>query len=370
MSDKKRMAKTVIALITAFMLVFVTACSSSSVSQNGGEGSSPPGSAGEGTNGRATEENNEGGNGSAGSREKMVLRLGHQSPEKSAYHYLALEFERLVEEKTNGQVDIEIYPFRQLGADVELMSSMQMGTLDLGVITGSAISNFAPEFMVLDLPYIFEDRQHVLNFLASDGGKELLKETEKADLLTFGLMPRLFRHITNSKRPIYTVEDLKGLTIRVSESEVYLDAYKLLGASVQTMNFGDTMTALQQGALDGQENTMDVIHDERVYEVQKYVSKTGINFAFAALMGSKQRFESWPADLQQVIVESAEEAIAEIQKLYETYEEEYSDILTDLGMEINDVNDKQPFVELTRPVIDQFAQEYGDKYIKLIEAVK
>jgi tripartite ATP-independent transporter DctP family solute receptor len=364
------MSKTVIALLTAAILAFVTACGSS-----GGSGSSPAGSTGTSSSGGSaggstSAQNNGGGSGSSGGGEKMVLRLGHQSPEKSAYHYLALEFKEIVEEKTNGQVEIEIYPFRQLGADVELMSSMQMGTLDLGVITGSAISNFTPEFMVLDLPYIFEDRQHVLDFLASDGGKELLKETEKADMVTFGLMPRLFRHITNSKRPIHRVEDLKGMTIRVSESEMYLEAYKLLGASVQTMNFGDTMTALQQGAIDGQENTMDVIHDERVYEVQKYVSKTGINFAFAALMGSKQNFESWPADLQQIIVDASAQAIAEIEKLYETYEDDYTKILTDLGLEINDVENKQPFVDLTRPVIDQFVQKYGDKYVKLIEAVK
>lgn len=301
--------------------------------------------------------------------DKITLKLGHQSPEETPYQYLAVEFKKLVEERTEGKVEIEIYPFRQLGTDVELMEQMQVGSLDFGVITGSAVSNFAPEFMVLDLPYLFEDRDHVYEFLDTDAGKELMKESEKAGMITFGAMPREFRHITNSKKPIEKPEDLKGLKLRVSESQMYLEAYKLLGANVVTMNWGDTYSGLQLGSIDGQENSLDVINDEKVNEVQKYVSKTGINFAFANLMGSKSKFEALPKDIQDIITQSADEAIKVTRKVYETYDADYTKLLTEKGMEINDV-DTKPFRELVLPVYDQYKNENFFKYAEAAQELR
>src|SRR5690625_3795234 len=98
----------------------------------------------------------------------LVLRMGHQTPEETNYHKTSLRFKDLVEEKTNGKVRIDIYPFRQLGADRELIEAMQFGTLDLGMISGPPVSGFKPEAAVLDLPFLFEDWDHVNRFLASE----------------------------------------------------------------------------------------------------------------------------------------------------------------------------------------------------------
>lgn len=299
----------------------------------------------------------------------ITLKLGHQSPEDNPYQWVAEEFRDLVEERTDGKVKIEIYPFRQLGSDVELMEQMQIGSLDFGVITGSAVSNFTEEMMVLDLPYIFEDRDHVLKYLDSKSGQELLKETEQANMITYAIMPRNNRHITNSKKPINKPEDLSDLKIRVSESEAYLEAYKLLGANVLTMNWGDTFNGLQLGSIDGQENSIDVIEYEKIYEVQEYVSKTGINFAFANLMASKGNIEKLPEDIQEVIQESAIEAVKKTRKEYETFDEKYTKMLEEKGLEFNEV-EKEPFKELTAPVIDNFISKYGDEHVKAIQATK
>src|SRR5699024_6709193 len=161
----------------------------------------------------------------------------------------------------------DIYTFRQLGTDRELLEAMQFGTLDLGMITSPPVSGFAPETAVLDLPFLFEGWDHVNRFLGSEVEKELRTLVEDANLKIFATMARGLRHVTTSTGPIMNPEDFNSLTIRVSESRVYIDAYEALGASPQSMNFGDAYTALEQGAIDGQENTMDILDDENIYEV-------------------------------------------------------------------------------------------------------
>lgn len=298
----------------------------------------------------------------------LVLRLGHQTPEETNYHRASLRFKQLVEEKTNGEVRIDIYPFRELGTDRELLESMQFGTIDLGMISGPPVSGFAPEAAVLDLPYLFEDWDHVNAFLESDVLKEHNNLTEAANIKTLGTMARGYRHITTSKGPILTPDDLNGVTLRVIESPVYVDAYEALGASPQSMNFGDAYTALEQGAIDGQENTIDIVYDENVYEVNNHVSKTGVNFAFGFLMASKDRFESWPEDVQQAIMEASEEALAKTNAENEVNEEKYEEVLLEEGMEIHEV-DTGPFQEQVEGVYEEWIDKHGSDMLRDIQAL-
>jgi len=296
----------------------------------------------------------------------LVLRLGHQTPEETNYHRASLRFKKLVEEKTNGKVRIDIYPFRQLGTDRELLEAMQFGTLDLGMISSPPISGFAPEAAILDLPFLFEDWDHVNNFLDSEAEKEFRTSVEDVNLKIFATMARGFRHVTTSTKPILSPEDFNGVTIRVIESPVYIDAYEALGASPQSMNFGDAYTALEQGAIDGQENTMDIIDDENVFEVNQYVSKTGVNFVFGFLMGSQDRFESWPEEVQVAVIESAEEAIEETNKENEVHEEDYEEILKEKGMEIYEVN-RESLIPLVESVYDSWIDQYGAEMFNKIQ---
>ncbi|GAB3062624.1 TRAP transporter substrate-binding protein [Virgibacillus ainsalahensis] len=298
----------------------------------------------------------------------LVLRLGHQTPEETNYHRASLRFKKLVEEKTDGKVRIDIYPFRQLGTDRELIEAMQFGTLDFGMISGPPISGFAPEAAILDLPFLFEDWNHVNTFLESDVEEEYRTLTEDVNLKIFGIMARGFRHVTTSEGPILEPGDFNSLTVRVIESPVYIDAYSALGASPQSMNFGDAYTALEQGAIDGQENTMDIIDDEKVYEVNSHVSKTGVNFVFGFLMASKDRFNSWPEDVQIAVREAAQEAVHETNQENEVHEEEYEEILEEKGMEIHEV-DREPFKERVDSVYQEWKEKYGDDMLNKIQGM-
>ncbi|MEW9670939.1 TRAP transporter substrate-binding protein [Ammoniphilus sp. 3BR4] len=305
----------------------------------------------------------------AGNYEPMTLKLGHQSPEATNAHQASLKLKELVEKKTDGKVKIEVYPFRQLGTDRELMESMQFGNLDLALINNAPITNFVPEFAVLDVPYLFGDWNHMDKFIQSDIYRELLKTSDTAGMKSFGMYSRGHRHVTSSKAPIANPDDFKGMRLRVIESPLYVSGYQALGANPQAMNWPDAFMSMQQGAIDGQENTIDIIHDENVFEVQKYVSKTGVNTAFGVIMGSKQKFDTWPAEVQQIIQESADEVVMEINKMNQEKEAEFEQKLKDKGMAFNEV-DQAPFRELTKGVYDEYVKANGDKFVKPIEDLK
>lgn len=298
----------------------------------------------------------------------LVLRLGHQSTVDSNFQRASLRFKKLVEEKTNGKVRIDIYPFRQLGTDRELLEAMQFGTLDFGLISNPPVSGFAPEAAILDLPFLFKDWEHVKRFLDSEVEGEFRSVTEDVHLKILSIMSRGFRHVTTSTGPILNTEDFNGTTIRVIESPVYIEAYQALGASPQSMNFGDAYTALEQGAIDGQENTMDIIDDEKIYEVNSHVSKTGVNFVFGFLMASKDRFDSWPEDIQIAVMEAAEEAIHETNLENEVHETDYEEVLEEKGMEIHEV-DREQFVPLVENVYQNWIDQYGDDMLNKIQAL-
>lgn len=301
--------------------------------------------------------------------EKIVLKLGHINPETGNYHQYALKFKELVETRSNGQVEIDIYPAGQLGYDRELLESLQFNNLDLSISTSSPIANFVPAFMALDFPFIFEDWDHVIRFIESDAAVEMMNEGADKNLIGLGMLARGFRSTTNSKRPLKSVDDFKGLKMRVIESPIYIKTFESLGATVTAMSWGEVFTALQQGTIEAVELDYRTLYDERVYEVQKYLTGTEHIFAFATLMASKSRFESLPADVQQLLKDCAMEAGIEVSKAQIPIIEGYIQKLQDEGMEFNEIDREQLRAKMG-PVRDWFVKEYGDKYLKAIESCR
>ncbi|HLR68267.1 MAG TPA: TRAP transporter substrate-binding protein [Virgibacillus sp.] len=318
-----------------------------------------------GSNNTSTGDNNNAqSNESAG--DATTLKIGHLSPEESINQELAEKFKELVEEKTDGEVEVEIYPNGQLGGDREMLEAMQMGTMDLGIISSPPVSSFAPDVSVLDLPFVFNDWDHVFAFLESDVYDDFREITEEENIKTLSLIARGFRDLTNSKGPIETPDDLDGLKVRVLENSTYVDAYKALGANVQSMSWGDAYTALEQGTIDSQENSLDIIHDENVPEVQDYVSKTEMNFAFIDLMASKTNFDTWSEDVQKAIAEASEESAAYINEKTEEEQKEYEEKLEEKDMEFNEV-DKDAFEEKVQGVYNDWKEEHDDEILKQIQ---
>lgn len=307
--------------------------------------------------------------GAASADEPIVLKLGHINPETGNYHQYALAFKEAVESRSEGRLKIEIYPAGQLGYDRELLESIQFGNLDLGIITSSPIANFVPAFMALDFPFLFDNWDHVLKFIQSDACKELMQEGAADGLVGLGMLARGFRSTTNSVRPINSSADFAGLKMRVIESPIYIKTFEALGATVSAMSWGEVFTALQQGTIEAIELDYRTLYDERVYEVQKYLSATEHIFAFATMMTNPAVLDSLPEDLRQILTDCAVETAVSTSQLQVDIINSYIEKLQEEGLQFNEC-DRDELRSKVTSVRDWFTTTYGDKYLTAIEGLR
>lgn len=338
------------------LAVIVSACG------NGGETTTVPENT---TTDTATTETTE----TTADGDTKVLKLGHIAPPGTAYDNFANLFKDKIEEASEGRYTIDIYPAGQLGVDRELMESLQIGNIDLTVITASDINQFVPDMSVQDLPYLFLNWDHVEAFLDSEAASDFYKLTDEVGMSTLSFMPRGFRHVASNVKPIYEPEDMEGLKIRVAESEVYLDTFSALGTNSQAMAWGEVFTALQQGTIDAHENTLITIRDYNMNEVQEYVSETGHFFAFAALQMNTNLLNGMDEADQEIFRQAALDAARESGLEQKEDEEAVKQELIDRGMEFNEVNDKTAFQEKVQPVYDKYLETHSGTFIDAIQSL-
>lgn len=301
--------------------------------------------------------------------EPVKFKLAHVVNEKDGFHIAAMKFKELVEERSGGKIEIEIYPNATLGDERTLLEGMQMGTVDMGVITNGPIANFVPEIGVFELPFLFSSREEAYKVLDGPVGKEILSKLEDANLKGLAFAERGFRNLTNSKKDVVTPADMSGLKIRVMENPVYIDTFKALGANTVPMAWTEALTALQQGTIDGQENPVVVIHSFKLYETQKYLSLTRHTYSPATIMMGLDKFKKLPEDLQKIVVEAAQEAAEYERKLNEEGEAAQLDDLKKQGMEVTEP-DIAAFKEAVKSVYEKYGAQYGDYITKIQEAIK
>ena len=204
----------------------------------------------------------------------IEIKLAHAVNEQDSFHLAATKFKELTEKYTNGDVKVTIFPNAVLGDERTLLERMKMGIVDAGLITSGPIINFVPRFGVIDLPFLFRDSEHAYKVLDGPIGQSLFADMEKQGWKGLSWAERGFRNLTNSKRPVKSPDDLKGLKIRLMQNPVYVDSFKALGANAVPMAWTEALTALQQKTIDGQENPLNVIVSYKLDECQKYMSIT------------------------------------------------------------------------------------------------
>ena len=289
-------------------------------------------------------------------RTTYSMKAGHANPATHPYHIGLLKFGELLKEKSGGQIKFDAFHSSQLGNERDLVEGLQINTVQAAVITSAPLSGFTDAYLVFDLPFIFKNVTEARKVCDSDIGKEMLKSLEGHNILGAAFFENGMRSITNSKRPIETPKDLKGIKIRTMENPMHMAAFKVMGADPTPMAFGELFTALQQKAIDAQENPYVVIFANKFFEVQTYLSITEHLYSPAPLLVSKTFYNSLPANLQAVVLEAAAEA-KKFQRA--NCDEQTSSLLKslkDAGMKIN-TPDKTPFIEATKSVYTKFVGE-------------
>ena len=281
-------------------------------------------------------------------------------------------FAKDVDAGSKGKIKVELYPNAQLGGDRELCEGVQMGTIQMAIPSTSALAGFDKRIQVLDLPYLFTTRKAAFDAVDGELGQKLNTYLSKKGFEVLGYQENGFRHVTNSKRPIKTPADLKGLKIRTMENPMHIAFFKELGANPTPMSWGELYTALQQGTVDAEENPYAMIDDGKFYEVQKYVSETGHVFSYEILIANKKFMDKLPADLRKVVVDAAHKAIMTQRASLEKEEAAFKAKVTKAGLTANELTpeQKKPFVEATKKVYAQFENELGKEIMDIARKVQ
>lgn len=297
------------------------------------------------------------------------LRLAHVVNEQDGFHIAAEKFQELVEERTGGKVTVEIYPNAQLGDERTLLESMQVGTVDMGVITNGPVANFVEEIAVLELPFLFPSREAAYEVLDGPIGQDLLAELERVNLKGLAYAERGFRNLTNSRGPVSAPEDLDGLRLRVMENPVYVDTFRALGANAVPMAWTEALTAMQQGTIDGQENPVNVVHSFDLHETQTHMTMTRHTYAPALFVMGLPVWQQMPEAAQDVLQNAAQEAAEHERRVNAEMEAEQMQELREAGMEINEDPDLAAFQEAVKPVYEDYADQFGDYLPRIREAL-
>ncbi|WP_428912100.1 DctP family TRAP transporter solute-binding subunit [Niallia sp. Krafla_26] len=305
--------------------------------------------------------------------DKVVLKITHAVPEEHASNLALLDFKEKLAEKTDGKIELQIFPNAQLYAsDREAVEATQLGNIDMTMVATPTLASFEPAFMVFDLPFLFPSRDEAHKALDGGLGDKLDELLPDQKLVGLGYGENGFRQYTNNVRPIKEPSDFEGLKFRVIENKLYQDAFDLMGANSSPLAFGETYSALQQNTFDGMDSPISLIYSMKFYEVQKYLTIGDQTYAPLITVINKEKFDSIPADLQEIFVAEAK-AMSKLQReLAFQQDTEKLEVLKEAGIEVNVLSkeDKQKFREHLQPIYDEYTDKIGKEYMDLaVEAV-
>lgn len=244
--------------------------------------------------------------------ETYTLKLGHVTQKAHPFHIGAEKFANKVAEKSNNRITIEIYPARALGDDRELLEQIMNNTLDMGVVSGPVFSAYTPIIDTLQLPFMLNSYEKELKAVQSDEMKAILNALTEHDLKGLAIFEGGMRQLANNSNPIIKPEDLEGLKMRATQSDLVLDVLKALGANPIPMAYGEIYTSLQTKVIDGQEINITSVSAEKHYEVLKHMTEIGLfPFPGIAIM-SDDLFNKLSKEDQIIIQEAADEAMVEL----------------------------------------------------------
>lgn len=282
-----------------------------------------------------------------------VIKLAHGLDINHSVHKAMEIMAKDLEEISDGQLSIKIYPNQQLGSERECLELLQIGSLDMTKVSAGVMENFAPKMKVFGLPFLFRDREHSFKVLDGPIGQELLDEATQFWLKGLCYYDAGSRSFYTKDHPIKTPEDLKGQKIRVMESATSMAMVQSLGGSPTPIAWGELYTALQQGVVDGAENNPPSFYLSRHYEVCKYYSIDEHTMLPDILVVGTHLWDKLTPQEQKWLQEAATRSVEDQRELWANSEKEALDAIKEAGVQIN-YPDKAPFIEAVQNIYDQY----------------
>jgi tripartite ATP-independent transporter DctP family solute receptor len=296
---------------------------------------------------------------------KYSFKLAHVITAGTPIDLGAKKFAELVKQRTNGEVEINVFPASQLGAERAIIEGVQLGTIEMSFTTTGAIGGFAPEFQVLDLPYLFPSYEAAYTYLDGEIGKKLLGLLDRKGIHGVVFFENGWRNFTTSKNPLKRPEDLKGQKIRVMESPMYMGLIRTLNASPTPMAYSELPNALLQKVIDGQENPSVNIYSAKMFESQPYMIRDQHSYNVMIFKVNGKLWKSLPENLRAIIETSAVEARDFQRKLNREADSEFVKKLTAKGMKVHEPTkeDVAAWQAATAPLWEEAKKIAGESWV-------
>src|SRR5580698_10034734 len=276
-----------------------------------------------------------------------------------------------LEAATNGRLSVQMYPSMQLGGEKETLEQTQIGAVQLLRVSAGAVGPIVDEINVVNMPFLFRNTAHAEKMMDGPIGQQLLNKitaNANAGLVALCWMDAGARSIYNTKRPIKSIEDIKGLKIRVIGNPIFIDMMNALGGNGIAMGYDQVFSALQTGVIDGAENNPPSYVFSNHYTAAKFYSLTEHLIIPEVLVFSKRAWTALSSDDQSLIKKFAREAQLEERELWNKYEQQAMEKAKAAGCQIVEIADKAPFQNAVKPVWEKYGPKYQDM-IKRIQAI-
>jgi len=298
---------------------------------------------------------------------ETAIKIGHGHTESHSFHLAMEKFAEELEANDPEMFDVQIFANAQLGSEREMQEQLTLGTLEM-TVTG-VLGVYEPKLALLELPFLFRDRDHVRAVQQSEEVADLASSLPPKGLRLIGFVENGFRNITNNVRPVNSPEDVDGMKIRTPENQAQIETFRALGAQPTPMPFSELYGALRQGVVDGQENPLQNIYDGKLYEVQENLALTGHIYNSAYIVVSEAFWQSLGDEERSAIEEAATTAGNWQMEYLADRDAELLATLEEEGMQVTRP-DNAAFLEATAPAYDVFYETYGDDAREFVSAVQ
>lgn len=305
--------------------------------------------------------------GNASSTAEYTFIVAHVDPEDGPLNQNLLEFEKYVEEKTNGRVDVQVFANGLLGGDREILEAINLGTVQMGNMASSNLTAYGDKFGLYELPFLFGSFEAATAAYDGELGQIYNDWLAENDFACLGVFTYGFRALSNKVREVWTPADMAGIKIRVMEVPMYIDAFKLLGANPTPMSWNEIYTGLQQGTIEAQDNSPEQTWLAKFYEVQPYYTTLNHTLSNGLAICKKSYMDNLPEDIRQIIIDGMKICCENQRQASVINEQEYLQKMKDAGIVVCELSDeqRQAFKDLVTPLYDQYREICGSDVIDL-----
>jgi len=293
-----------------------------------------------------------------------VLKFSHVVSENTPKGKAAKFFEKRLEELSKGKIDVQVYPNSQLYKDKVVLKQLKLNSVQMACPSFSKFTKTVPQLALFDLPFLFRDMEHVHKVEDGEVGQKLKDLVAAKGFVVLDYWDNAFKQLTSAKKALLMPEDAKGQKFRIMSSKVLEAQFKAVGANPQVMPFSEVYSALQQGVIDGQENTNSNIYTKKFYEVQKYMTLSNHGYLGYLVVMSKKFYNSLPKDLQEAVKQAMKEATAKEREYAAELDKEQFNKIKEYAnksgkLKIYNLNDEQK--KAWKSAMEKIYPEFYDK---------